>query len=48
VSSYMLSNSENAYKQAQAAVAQAKAAVNRAKVNLGFVHHHGFGIRHYR
>ena len=36
VSSYMLSNSENAYKQAQAAVAQAKAAVNRAKVNLGF------------
>lgn len=36
VSSYMLSGSENAYKQAQAAVAQAKAAVNRAKVNLGF------------
>jgi len=36
VSSYMLNNSENAYKQAQAAVAQAKAAVNRAKVNLGF------------
>ena len=36
VSSYMLSNSENAYKQAQAAVAQALAAVNRAKVNLGF------------
>ena len=36
VSSYMLSNSENAYKQAQAAVDQAKAAVNRAKVNLGF------------
>ena len=36
VSSYMLSNSENAYKQAQAAVAQAQAAVNRAKVNLGF------------
>ena len=36
VSSYMLSNSENSYKQAQAAVAQAKAAVNRAKVNLGF------------
>ena len=36
VSSYMLSNSENAYKQAQAAVAQAKASVNRAKVNLGF------------
>ena len=36
VSSYMLSNSENAYKQAQAAVAQARAAVNRAKVNLGF------------
>ena len=32
----MLNNSENAYKQAQAAVAQAKAAVNRAKVNLGF------------
>jgi len=36
VSSYMLNNSENAYKQAQAAVAQAQAAVNRAKVNLGF------------
>ena len=36
VSSYMLSNSENAYKQAQAAVAQARSAVNRAKVNLGF------------
>ena len=36
VSSYMLSNSENAYKQAQAAVAQARAAVNSAKVNLGF------------
>ena len=36
VSSYMLSNSENAFKQAQASVAQAKAAVNRAKVNLGF------------
>jgi membrane fusion protein (multidrug efflux system) len=32
----MLSNSENAFKQAQASVAQAKAAVNRAKVNLGF------------
>lgn len=36
VSSYMLNNSENAYKQAHAAVAQAQAAVNRAKVNLGF------------
>ena len=36
VSSYMLTNSENSYKQAQAAVAQARAAVNRAKVNLGF------------
>lgn len=36
VSSYMLNNSENSYKQAQAAVAQARAAVNRAKVNLGF------------
>ncbi len=36
VSNYMLSNSENSYKQAQASVAQAKAAVNRAKVNLGF------------
>lgn len=36
VSSYMLSNSENSYKQAQAAVAQAQASVNRAKVNLGF------------
>ena len=36
VSSYMLSNSENAYKQAQAAVAQARASVNSAKINLGF------------
>lgn len=36
VSSYMLNNSENSYKQAQAAVAQARAAVNRAKVDLGF------------
>jgi len=36
VSSYMLNNSENSYKQAQAAVAQAKASVNRAKVNLSF------------
>ena len=36
VSSYMLTNSENSYKQAQAAVAQARASVNRAKVNLGF------------
>ena len=36
VSSYMLNNSENSYKQAHAAVAQAQAAVNRAKVNLGF------------
>ncbi|MBR6087857.1 MAG: efflux RND transporter periplasmic adaptor subunit [Prevotella sp.] len=36
VSSYMLNNSENQYKQAQAAVAQARASVNRAKVNLGF------------
>ena len=36
VSSYMLSNSENVYKQALAAVAQAQAVVNRAKVELGF------------
>ena len=36
VSRYMLDNSENNYKQAQAAVSQAQAAVNRAKVNLGF------------
>ena len=36
VSSYMLNNSENAYKQAQASVAQARSSVNRAKVNLGF------------
>lgn len=36
VSSYMLSASENTYKQAQAAVSQAQAAVNRAKVDLGF------------
>lgn len=36
VSRYMLDNSENSYKRAQAAVAQARASVNRAKVNLGF------------
>lgn len=36
VSRYMLDNSENAYRQAQAAVSQANASVNRAKVNLGF------------
>jgi len=36
VSRYMLDNSNNSYKQAQASVAQARAAVNRAKVNLGF------------
>ena len=43
VSNYMLENSSNSYKQAQAAVSQARAsitqaqsAVNRAKVNLGF------------
>ena len=36
VSRYMLDNSENSYKQAQAAVAQARAAVSRAKVNLSF------------
>ena len=36
VSQYMLNNSENSYKQAQASVAQARASVNRAKVNLGF------------
>ena len=36
VSRYMLDNSENNYKQAQAAVRQAQAAVNRARVNLGF------------
>ena len=36
VSTYMLNNSENTYKQAKASVAQARAAVNRARVNLGF------------
>ena len=36
VSKYMLDNSENSYKQAQASVAQARASVNNAKVNLGF------------
>ena len=36
VSRYMLDNSENSYKRAQASVAQAQASVNRAKVNLGF------------
>lgn len=36
VSSYMLDNSQNTYRQAQASVAQARAQVSRAKVNLGF------------
>ena len=36
VSRYMLDNSENSYKQAQASVAQARAQVDRSKVNLGF------------
>lgn len=36
VSRYMLDNSENSYKQAQASVAQARASVNRARVSLGF------------
>ena len=36
VSRYMLDNSQNSYKQAQASVAQARAQVNRARVNLGF------------
>jgi membrane fusion protein (multidrug efflux system) len=36
VSRYMLDNSENNYKQAQAAVSQARATANRARVNLGF------------
>jgi membrane fusion protein (multidrug efflux system) len=36
VSRYMLDNSENSYKQAQATVAQSRAAVSRARVNLGF------------
>jgi len=36
VSRYMLDNSENSYKQAQASVAQSRAAVSRARVNLGF------------
>ena len=36
VSRYMLDNSENSYKRAQASVSQARASVNRARVNLGF------------
>lgn len=36
VSRYMLDDSENSYKQAQASVAQARASVSTAKVNLGF------------
>lgn len=36
VSRYMLDNSQNSYKQAQASVAQARAQVNRSRVNLGF------------
>ena len=35
VSSYMVENAENNYKQAQAGVSQAQASVDRAKVNLG-------------
>lgn len=36
VSKYMLDNSENSYKQAQATVAQARASVSRSRVNLSF------------
>lgn len=36
VSRYMLDNSLNSYKQAQASVAQARAQVYRSRVNLGF------------
>lgn len=36
VSKFVLDNSENQYKQAQASVAQYKAAANRARVNLGY------------
>ena len=36
MSSYVLDNAENTYKQAQASVAQAKVAVDRARVNLSF------------
>ena len=36
VSRYMLDDSENSYKQAQASVAQARAKVDRARVNLGY------------
>ena len=36
VSSYMLENSENNYKQAQAAVSQARAQLSRAELNLGY------------
>lgn len=36
VSKYMLDNSENSYKQAQASVSQYKATADRARVNLGY------------
>ena len=36
VSRYMLDNSANSYKQAQASVAQQRAQVSRARVNLGY------------
>ena len=36
VSRYMLDNSQNTYRQAQASVAQARASVSRARVNLSF------------
>ena len=36
VSKYVLDNSENNYKQAQASVAQYQASANRARVNLGY------------
>lgn len=36
VSRYMLDNSQNTYRQAQASVSQARAQVSRAQVNLGF------------
>ena len=36
VSKYVLDNTENQYKQAQASVAQYQASANRARVNLGY------------
>lgn len=47
VSSYMLNNSENSYKQAQASVAQARCS-EPCESEPRFLHHHSICTRYYR